>query len=152
MIFPKQLQLFDVLLWVIGFFPMPSEKRTKKHMNLQSTTQITKRNLTNSHVTLLTSYLSESQSHAPPVGLHGHQLQLFVPCLGCGSKSFNDQTRRHERHVHCNTATRNFSSQNDARQHGVFFLRVACHLQPFGLVKRMEEQQDRKEVHALEML
>ena len=56
------------------------------------------------------------------------------------------------RHVQSNTATRTFSSRNDTvAVAGVVFLRVACHLQTFLLVRRMEEQQDGSGVRAMEM-
>ena len=78
---------------------------------------ITKGNQLSCHA-VLTSNLSESHSHAPSVGLHGHQLQFFV-CLGRSSKSFNDQMRRddltpaeqHGKHGP-------FLHENDTRQHG----------------------------------
>ena len=57
--------------------------------DLQETTHILPK-ATNSHVTPFSpSNLSESHSHASPVGLHGHQLQLIALCLGFGSKSCN---------------------------------------------------------------
>ena len=48
------------------------------------------------------------------------------------------------------TAARNIFHETT---HGntAYFLRVTCHLQ-HGSVKRMEEQQDSSEVHAMEML
>ena len=123
-------ELFDGLL-CIGFFPTPSERIYK--MSLQSTTHITKGNQLSCHIPSLPTSLSHI-AMLPPFHLHGHQLQLFVLCLGFGSKSFNDQTQGYERHVHCNTATRTFSSRTDTRQHGVF---SACRLSlaTFGLVK-----------------
>ena len=116
--------------------------------DLQETTHILPK-ATNSHVTPFSpSNLSESHGHAPPVGLHGHQLQFFVLCLGGGSKSSEMQrddstcAEQHGKHGP-------FFSQNDRRQHGrcISFLRLTCHLQPFGLAKHMEEQQDSNEVH-----
>ena len=135
------MKFWMFFFWVTGFlpvFPTPFEKRKRMTIN---NSHITKGNQL-SHHTLLTSNLSESHSHAPPVGLHDHQLQLFVLCLGFGSKSFNDQMRRDdstcaEQHGKHGPFLHETSHGNTAG--GVLFcvLLVTCHLQPFGLVKQI---------------
>ena len=109
---------------------------------------------TNSRVTPFSpSNLSESHSHVPPVGLHVHQLQLFILCLRwfqiiwliCGEMI---------RHVQSNTENTDlFFTKWQAATRLVYFF-SACHLSLatiFGLVRRMEEQQDGSEVRAMEM-
>ena len=131
MIFPKQ--------FFVGhrFFFQHCLRNHKNSFTLQELTKIcnqqliyiTKGNQLSCHA-VLTSNLSESHSHAPSVGLHGHQLQFFV-CLGRSSKSFNDQMRRDD-----------LTSAEQHGKHGPFLhetthgntadvslLRATCHLQ-----------------------
>ena len=149
---------FDVLLWVIGFlwFFFNTIQETKNEFTINNIIVLTLPlpKATNSHVTSFS--LPTSLSHIVAI------LPLLVSMVISSSFSSrawevvpnHSMIKRGEMRSmsRATRQTRTFSSRNDTRQHGVFFLRATCHLQPFGLVKRMEEHQDSKEVRALEML
>ena len=99
MIFPKQLQLFDVLLWLIGSFPTPSEKSEKKTKRFNKNSKRLPSLARSFNIQRSTLITNMSQGHH----LHSYFNRSIEVCpnsflmLYCGSKVFFQHRLRNEK-------------------------------------------------------